>query len=88
MDWLNSNESERKQFYNILATLGFVQNICTETHRSHHLLDYIITRKDCNNISDFTVADFISDHRALHCNVYVPTSSETDSSQNNSANKG
>ena len=54
------------QFCNILETFGFVQNICTETHRSHHLLDYIITRKDCNIISDFLVSDFISDHRALH----------------------
>ena len=45
IDWLNTNGSERKRFYNILETFGFVQNICTETHRSHHLLDYIITRK-------------------------------------------
>ena len=59
IDWLNTNGSERKRFYNILETFGFVQNICTETHRSHHLLDYIITRKDCNIISDCTVSDFI-----------------------------
>ena len=66
IDWLNTNVSERKQFCNILETFGFVQNICTETHRSHHLLDYIITRKDCNIISDFLVSNCISDHRALH----------------------
>ena len=66
IDWLNTNGSERKQFCNILETFGFVQNKCTETHRSHHLLDYIITIKDCNIISDFLVSDFISDHRALH----------------------
>ena len=69
IDWLNTNGSERKQFCNILETFGFVQNICTETHRSHHLLDYIITRKDCNIISDFLVSDFISDHRALHASL-------------------
>ena len=34
-----------------------------------HLLDYIITRKDCNIISDFLVSDFISDHRALHASL-------------------
>ena len=75
IDWLNTNGSERRRFYNILETFGFVQNICTETHRSHHLLDYIITRKDCNIISDCTVSDLISDHRALHMllyNVYTP----------------
>ena len=55
---------KRKQFCNILETIEFVYNICTETHRSHHLLDYIITRKNCNIISDFTVSDFISDHRS------------------------
>ena len=32
IDWLNTNGSERKRFYNILETFGFVQNICTETH--------------------------------------------------------
>ena len=69
IDWLNTNESERKRFYNILKTFGFVQNICTETHRSHHLLDYIITRKDCNIISDYTVSDFILDHRVLHASL-------------------
>ena len=75
IDWLNTNGSERKQFYNILETFGFVQNICTGTPRSHHLLDYnivnniIITRKDCNIISDCTVSDFISDHRVLHASL-------------------
>ena len=67
--WLDTNGSERKQFCNILETLKFVQNICTETHRSHHLLDFIITRKDCTIVSDFLVSDFISDHRALHASL-------------------
>ena len=33
---------------------------------------YIITRKDCNIISDCTVSDFISDHRVLHASMYTP----------------
>ena len=69
IDWLITNGSERKQFCNILETFGFVQNICTETHRSHHLLDYIITRKDCNIISGFLVSYIISDYRALHASL-------------------
>ena len=36
---------------------------------THHLLDYTITRKDCNIISDCTVSDFISDHRVLHASL-------------------
>ena len=69
IDWLNTNRSERKRLNNILDTFAFVQNICTETHRSHHLLEYIITRKDCYVISDCTVSDFISDHRVLHASL-------------------
>ena len=34
-----------------------------------NLLDYIITRKDCNIISDCTVSDFISDHRVHHASL-------------------
>ena len=69
IDWLNTNGSEHKQFCKILETFGFVQKICTETHRSHHLLDYISTRKDCNIISDFLVSDIISDHRTHHASL-------------------
>ena len=43
INWLNTNGSERKQFCNLLENFGFVQNIYTETHRNHQLLDYIIT---------------------------------------------
>ena len=70
-------------FIIFLKTFGFLQNtyllilfipmwdlknICTETHRSHHLLDYIIKRKDCNMISDCTVSNFIAD-RVLHVSL-------------------
>ena len=88
---MNTNGPERKQFCNILETFGFVQNMCTETHRSHHLLDYIITRKDCNIISDFTVSDFISDHRVLPASLQCIRPQpvwETDSNQSNLVNKG
>ena len=51
-----------------MRTFYYNANI-SETHRSHHLLDYIITRKDCNIISDCTVSDFISDHRVLHASL-------------------
>ena len=88
IDWLNTNGSERERFYNILETFRFVLNICTETHRIHHLLDYIITRKDCNIISDCTVSDFISGYFMLHYNVYVPIQFKTDSGQSTPSDKG
>ena len=36
---------------------------------SSHYFDYIIIRQDSNIIPDFTVSDFISDHRALHASL-------------------
>ena len=53
--WLNGNGLERRQLYNI--------------SKHNHLLDYIITRKQCEHISNFAVSHFISDHRALHASV-------------------
>ena len=91
IDWLITNGSERKRFNIILETFGFVQNICTEAHRSHHLLDYIITRKECNIISDCTVSDLISDHRVLHASLQCIRSYhvwKTDSCQRTPSNKG
>ena len=71
VDWLNGNVNgiERRQVYNIFETFGFTQNINVATSKHHHLLDYIITGKHCENISNFAVFHFISDHRALHASV-------------------
>ena len=67
IDWWKTNGcSERRPFCNIFETFEFVQKISTETHISHNLLNYIITRKDCNILSEFTVYDFISDHRVIY----------------------
>ena len=69
VDWLNKDGLERKQLYCIFEIYGFVQNIDVETSKHLHLLDYIITRKDCDYTSNFEVSDFISDHRALHLSL-------------------
>ena len=66
IDWLNTNGSESRRFCNILETFGFVQNICTETHRSHHLLHYNITRN--NIISEYRLGlHFGSQGSLLQC---------------------
>ena len=52
-----------------LETFDCVQHIDKPTHNSGHLLDYIITRKDSSDVSNLYVADFISDHRALHVSL-------------------
>ena len=71
IDWLNTNGSERKQFCNILETFGFVQNICTEIHRSHHLLDYniVILYQTSSSQTLFPIIE----HFTHRCNVYVLT---------------
>ena len=69
VDWLDGNGLERRQLYNIFETFGLTQNINVATSKHHHLLDYIITRKYCEYISNFAVSHFISDHRALHASV-------------------
>ena len=67
---MNGNGLERRQLYNIFETFGITQNINVATSKHHHLLDYIITRKHCEYISNFAVSHFISDHRALHASVH------------------
>ena len=69
VDWLNKDGHERKQLFTIFETFGFIQNIEVATSKHLHLLDYIITRKDCDYTSNFRVSDFISDHRALHLSL-------------------
>ena len=60
VDWLNKDGHERKQLFTIFETFGFIQNIEVATSKHLHLLDYIITRKDCDYTSNFRVSDFIS----------------------------
>ena len=43
-----------------------VQRIDFPTYQNGHLLDYVITRRDSDFASNFSVADKISDHMALH----------------------
>ena len=69
LDWLDGNGLERRQLYNIFETFGFTQNINVATSKHHHLLDYFITRKYCEYISNFAVSHFINDHQALHASV-------------------
>ena len=69
IDWLKTNRSERKQFCNIL-TLNWFKIYIQKHPQSHHLLDYIITRKYFNIISDFLVSDSISDHRVHMFRIY------------------
>ena len=58
--------SERTNLFHVLDTLGLVQRIDYPTYQNGHLLDYVITRRDSDFASNFSSADKISDHMALH----------------------
>ena len=46
-----------KRFVDIFETFDFVQHIDKPTPNSGHLLDYIITKKDCSGVSHLYVSD-------------------------------
>ena len=46
INWLENNDSERRNLFHILETFGLVQRIDYPTYQNGHLLDYVITRRD------------------------------------------
>ena len=56
-----------KKLVNLLETYNLVQHITEPTHRSQHLLDYIIS--DADLVNSAGVSDFNSDHCALHASI-------------------
>ena len=50
-------------------TFGLVQRIDYPTYQNGHSLDYVITRRDSDFASNFSIADKISDHMALHVSL-------------------
>ena len=52
---------------NLLETYNLVQHITEPTHRSQHLLDYIISDAELVNSAD--VSYFVSDHCALRASL-------------------
>ena len=53
INWLDNNDSERKQFYILLQTFGLVQRIDMPTYQNGQLLDYTITRESGDFASNF-----------------------------------
>ena len=51
-----------KKLFNLLESYNLHQHIKNLTHKSGHLLDYIISEKQL--INAVSVSDFISDHSA------------------------
>ena len=67
INWGDRNDNICKKLYNILEAFNLQQHIKNPTHKSGHLLDYIIS--DDRLINSVSVSDFISDHCALHVTI-------------------
>ena len=65
--WLDDTDNNRKNLFNILETFNLYQHIENSTHKSGHLLDYIIS--DDQLINSVSHSDFVSDHCALHATI-------------------
>ena len=63
---MENNDDERRNLFHILETFGLVDY---PTYQNGHLLDYVITRRDSDVASYFSIADKISDHMALHVSL-------------------
>jgi hypothetical protein len=62
-------EAESKKFIELLHMFDLNHHVNEPTHFSGHILDFIITKKDSNLISNTCLGDFISDHCAILTNL-------------------
>ena len=53
INWLENNDSDRRNLFHILETFGLVQRIDYPTYQNGHLLGYVITRRDSDFASNF-----------------------------------
>ena len=67
INWLNETDNNCKNLFNILETFNLYQHIEISTHKSGHLLDYIIS--DDQLINSVSPSDFVSDYCALHATI-------------------
>ena len=67
INWADRNDNICKKLFNILEAFNLQQHIKNFSHKSGHLLDYIIS--DDRLINPVSVSDFISDHCTLHATI-------------------
>ena len=67
INWLDTIDNISKKLLNTLESYNLTQHVTNSTHKSGHLLDYIIS--DNQLVSSVLVSDFISDHCAFHATI-------------------
>ena len=67
INWLDTSDNICKKLLNTLESYNLHQHVMNSTHKSGHLLDYIIS--DNHFVSSVLVSHFISDHCALHATI-------------------
>ena len=76
--WEDPNDSEKREFEELLLTFGLQQHVSDSTHLSGHVLDFVITRPDDNIVRSVKVADIVSDHFLVLASLAItkPTSDQ------------
>ena len=64
--WIRKTHVLKKRL-NLLETYNLDQHVTEPTHRSQHLLDYVIS--DAELVNSVGVSDFVSDHCALYASL-------------------
>ena len=72
INWLNETDNNRRNLFNILEAFNLYQHIGNSTHKSGHLLDYVIS--DDQLVNSVSLSDFVSDHCAFRLDVRLPPS--------------
>ena len=67
INWLDQNDNIYKKLFSLFESFNLHQHIKNLTHKSDHLLDYMIIAKQL--INAVSVSDFIFDHCAVHATI-------------------
>ena len=66
------NDTEAVKLNDLFDTLNYNQHVTARTHKSGHTLDVVVSRDNEDLISRWKVADQLSDHNLILCDVYHP----------------
>jgi len=67
--WNDTSDSETLRLVSILETLGLQQHVTEGTHLRGNIIDFVISRKDDNILTNCYVGELISDHHIIHASL-------------------
>ena len=66
---VDTSSNDSVKFQNYLESCNMTQNVHTATHLQGHILDRVLSATDTSGISNVRVAEFISDHALVLCQL-------------------